>query len=69
MYISSLIGGYCGPGEYGLEILRPDFEKRFDLPKDHIGLFFSFDKINLPKDVYDFFLICSSCSLTIIIII
>mgnify|MGYP006916247965 CR=1 FL=1 len=53
MYISSFIGGYCGPGDIDTVFSNPDLLKRFDLPNDHIGLFFSSDNINFPNDVYD----------------
>ena len=62
LYISSFIGGYWGPGENGVLKFKPDLLKRFALLKDHIGLFFSSDNINLPNDVYDL-LLASSVSL------
>ena len=67
LYISSFIGGYWGPGENGELKFKPDLQKRFALLKDHIGLFFSFDNINLPKEVYDL-LFDSSISLKSIFI-
>ena len=47
------MGGYWGPGEYDVLNWRPNLLKLLDLPKDHIGLFLSFDNINFPNDVYD----------------
>ena len=57
---------YFGPGVFfGADIISPVSAKRAAFVKLYIGLDVSSAKISLPKDVYDFFFICSSCSLSI----
>ena len=51
LYISSLVGGYCGPGEHGILKSTPALQKRFAFPKDQIGLLCSSDNINFPNEV------------------
>ena len=57
---------YFGPGVFlGAVTISPVSAKRSAFEKLYIGFDFSSANISLPKDVYDFFLICSSCSLSI----
>jgi len=57
---------YFGPGVFfGADIISPVSAKRVAFVKLYMGLDTSSAKISLPNEVYDFFLICSSCSLSI----
>ena len=66
-YLNFVTSGilYCGPGVFCGATIPPEDGKRSAFPKEYMGFDFSSAKINFPKDVYDFFLICSSCSLSI----
>ena len=56
---------YFGPGVFfGADIISPVSAKRVAFVKLYMGLDTSSAKISLPNEVYDFFLICSSCSLS-----